>query len=338
MKRSPYIPCTHCNAEFIASDSVRSHFLSEGRPAYCSPACKEAAAEARRKPIPVWGPCPVCGEMFESRQRKIFCGMKCYTASPQFKAHLKAAAEKGAASSAKISHAAWLAQTFPKCLECGEEVRKRGKHRKFCNHKCYRLYMAGRFDRWIASPQRIGTLQGYDEFLTQEELPCLVEGCEWTGHALSNHMNFAHGVPADEFKRAAGFNMGTGVVSQPMREHLQEREHIGVANAAVLAANRPVGMPVPTNPRGYLAREGKEHFAKTRAMLLAVEGPVRVCLGCEKQFKQATIYGMTKFCSVPCRTEWYRQRGMASRRRPSERPRSPDGTFLPGADDKGEPQ
>ena len=83
--------------------------------------------------------------------------------------------------------------------------------------------MAKRFDRWIANPQTLALPQAYDEFLTGEELPCLVEGCNWRGQWLSLHMNYTHGVPADEFKRAAGFNLKSGIISGPMREALAQR-------------------------------------------------------------------------------------------------------------------
>ena len=134
----------------------------------------------------------------------------------------------------------------------------RAKSRKFCNQRCYRAYMRDRFDRWVASRETIGTLNNYDEFLSSEELFCLVDGCGWQGRNLSTHMNFAHGVQADEFKRAAGFNLTTGVISAPLAELMADRPQ---SNTGFPGRKMPpdVGGGRVTK---YYSREALEHHRK----------------------------------------------------------------------------
>lgn len=57
----------------------------------------------------------------------------------------------------------------------GEWEERPSKKSKVCGSRCYRLFMAGRFDRWIVNPQTISLPQNYDEFLVKKELPCLIE-------------------------------------------------------------------------------------------------------------------------------------------------------------------
>ena len=76
---------------------------------------------------------------------------------------------------------------------------------------------------------KIALPQAFDEFLTSDVLPCLVEGCDWKGHHLSMHMNQTHGVTAENFKKLAGFNLGSGIVSAPLHQHYCERDHVGIA-------------------------------------------------------------------------------------------------------------
>ena len=163
--------------------------------------------------------------------------------------------------------------------------------------------MAKRFDRWIANPQSLALPQAYDEFLNSEELPCLVEGCNWRGHWLSLHMNYAHGVPADEFKRAAGFNLHSGIISAPMRESLAHRpQSLSPGHGEYLG-----GASERLHVQTYQSLEGREHRHKALAILLAQHGPTRTCKGCGQAFTQSTPQGRALFCSRPCRNEWYRQ-------------------------------
>jgi endogenous inhibitor of DNA gyrase (YacG/DUF329 family) len=203
-----------------------------------------------------------------------------------------------------------------KCIQCGKEVwAKPSTKRKYCSRLCYRRYLAGRFDRWIASPQRIATLQNYDEFLTQEELPCLVEGCNWRGMALGYHMNVTHGVPKDEFKRAAGFNLGTGVIAAPLSDAMAK----GIEKRARAWAEKgfvPTPPPLPlTNVCSYVSRESFEHRAKASILLFEQKGDQpQLCCGCEKSFVPNYQVGGQKYCTSKCRDQYYRRCGFESRR------------------------
>jgi len=115
--------------------------------------------------------------------------------------------------------------------------------------------MEERFDRNIGAVETIEQLSNYDEFLSAEILNCLVDGCKWRGHNLSLHMNQTHGVKADDFKMAAGFNLSTGVVSASMQKNLVARVNQGgkVDNSIAIDARN----------FKYKSREGKEHLQKS---------------------------------------------------------------------------
>lgn len=198
-----------------------------------------------------------CGKPFVSKKpdRK-YCTVKCYAATPEFKARARATLEK---ARKQYKPAARKGAMRP-CLHCGalmylkpSEI-KRGK--KTCSRAHYRAYMAGRFDRAIAAPVAFKDMQGYDEYLTQDKLPCLVEGCSWAGDNLGLHMNQAHGITADDFKRLAGFNLSTGLVSQKMEAHLVARANRGTPRTLdrkkALAGRK----------FDYVALERKEHAQK----------------------------------------------------------------------------
>jgi hypothetical protein len=135
--------------------------------------------------------------------------------------------------------------------------------------------------------------------MLQEELPCLIDGCDWKGRHLSIHLNAAHGVRADDFKRAAGFNINTGLVNRELFEQLSKRpihvDHLGE-------------FPLPSTKGAvfnYQSLEGREHRMKTR--LESGVGPERICRGCGKEFTQSSIYGRALYCSIPCREKDYRR-------------------------------
>jgi hypothetical protein len=164
--------------------------------------------------------------------------------------------------------------------------------------------MAKRFDRYIASPEAVALPQNYDEFLLNEELPCLVEGCSWQGRGLGLHVNLAHGITAADFKRICGFNKGTGLIPPDMAKLLSERALTGVALLNNYTPNPHA------HPKGYsLSLEGKEHYNKTQALIRATEkGPMRICCGCGTEFQQSTPFGHAKFCTKTCRRSAYFRR------------------------------
>ena len=306
--------CAHCEAEFLPTKRQARRAAAAGRDhrSYCSDICLRAGRGLLlRKDTPEYGPCPICGKRFRSRYPKLFCGMKCYTSSAAFKQRVREQSAKATAASVlKRTGEPYAGPEEIICLECQKTFfAKPSRKSRFCSRAHYRTYFAKRFDRWIASPQEIALPQAYDEFLSSDDLPCLVSGCAWAGQSLSAHMNFAHGVPAREFKRAAGFNLRTGVIGAALQQQLSERPHLLGAwgwlepfSAANLAKGRQGG-----NVAHYLSREAREHGAKGRALSLATEPPPeRICKSCGKSFGQSTVFGFTKYCSVECRSRFYR--------------------------------
>jgi endogenous inhibitor of DNA gyrase (YacG/DUF329 family) len=231
--------------------------------------------------------------------------MSCYTSSPEFQKRIRFQAKKANKASVKKRGLTPLPPPDPQpCKYCGKMFTKKARAKtKFCSSKCYRLYMANRFDRWVASPQTISLPNNYDEFLTSEELPCLVEGCSWRGNNLSVHMNLAHGVTAEEFKRAAGFNLSTGVVSMPLHDILCSRDHIHNSKF-------PDGVAGSTFPkiRKYKSKEWIEHIKKGLADSADKWGASKItCQNCGKTFTKKLVERNKKFCSVKCRTEYYKK-------------------------------
>ena len=256
-------------------------------------------------PVPNRGACGGCGEEFYSRREAKFCGMKCYTGSTQFTDMLADARAKFITPEIIAKRAASQLRGESKpCLECGSDVyvKKSKLKKKFCSKGCYRSYMAKRFDRQIASPDQMTLPQGYDAFLDRNELNCLITGCDWTGKHLSGHMNAAHGIQAYDFKRAAGFNKNTGVVSKDSAQALRERSLQGVALDRT-AWGTAESMTAMNNRIKYNSTEGSEHRAKARA--LAGNGPLRTCSGCGCVFTQSTPFGKTLYCTKECRADAY---------------------------------
>jgi len=244
--------------------------------------------------------------MFKSKTSKLYCSIDCYINSEQFKEVSKKARKKSLSAEARRKQAEknrtgeWV-----ECLNCGQNVySKPSKRKKYCSQACYRAYLARRFDRWVANPEEIALPQCYDEFLDKEELSCIVEGCDWHGRHLSLHVNLCHGAPCSDFKRAAGFNLGTGVISRGLRESYSNRSLEGVAKdpAAFLA-----DAPECTSAQDYKSLEGKEHRKKARAILNQELGPLRWCRFCNAQFRQSTPFGKAIYCSVECRNKYYYQ-------------------------------
>jgi endogenous inhibitor of DNA gyrase (YacG/DUF329 family) len=295
------LECAHCKTRFEGNLSQYKHWKYECRPAYCSEFCRRVSQENKLQEWNVKngrtlrkgkliGPCPTCGKMFESRIDKIFCSLKCYTKSPQFLEMAKAVSPKGSQAVQEI----WKKKMTRTCPVCKREYRANKSKRKFCSHLCHRKFKADLYDAWIANPEKIALPQCYDEFMTKDELPCLIEGCSWTGSHLSIHLNQSHGIRADEFKRAAGFNLNTGLVCPNLNQELSQREkHIDHLDDYPLPSTK--GMKLT-----YRSLEGEEARAKSRA--IPILGPNRICKGCGKKFTQSTRFGKSLYCNVKCRT------------------------------------
>lgn len=298
-----YLECAHCHAEFVPTYKQLQHLkYGECKNAFCSPICRITHnANALRKIRPTLN-CPICHKDFQSKKAKKYCSLKCYNDSPEFKERAK---QQFIENGKKIRLKKHLEGTENRnCLECNTEFFVIKSSRKtFCNKSCWRRYLAKRFDRWIANPQTMALPQAYDEFLTQEDLPCLIDGCDWKGKFLALHMNQTHGVPADEFKRAAGFNLHTGVVPADFSEMLAERN----CPIGQLDGNRSAGKGTI---RRYKSLEAREHIIKGQMLRNANPDnyPERCCLGCGVKFKQTTAFGQTKYHSIECRNKHYREK------------------------------
>lgn len=328
------LACGHCAGIFLGTYKQEWNQRRASTTPFCSDICRTAFMASRlRMPIPNKGPCRNCGAHFSSRSEKLFCSMKCYTGSSQFSAMLAAARVKSARPQSVGKRAAKLRQgeDVP-CLECGEEFyRKRATDRrparKFCTTVCYRSYMAKRFDRFIANPETLALPQNFDEFLDLDELPCLVDGCGWAGKHLSVHANLAHGIRADDFKRATGFNLGSGLIGSDLARRLSERARHGVAVEPDLQVaqerTRALG---EGSLLAYASLEGREHHAKARALVATLPGPSRTCRACGVSFLQTTPFGRTLYCTRDCRDSFY---SAELKRLARPRRRAPDGTFLP---------
>jgi hypothetical protein len=308
------LTCGHCAASFLGTYKQEWNKRRAGTTPFCSAICRMAFLAAKlRTPIPNRGPCRNCKASFFSRREKLFCSLKCYTGSGQFSALLAAGRAKAVLPQAVEKRAAKRRQGRDvHCLECGDEfyqkrARSRRPARKFCTTVCYRSYLAKRFDRFIANPETLALPQNFDEFLDREELPCLVEGCGWTGQHLSVHANAAHGIQADDFKRATGFNLHSGLIGRDLAKRLSERARQGVAlepDPAILAMVRR-GVLGERSLLAYASLEGREHRAKARALVLALPGPSRTCRACGILFQQTTPFGRTLYCTRDCRDRFY---------------------------------
>lgn len=313
------LTCAHCGCEFQGTYKQKQSAKSEGTSPLCSKACRLAyLAKKFATPIPMRGPCQHCGKMFASRRNAEFCNISCYTSSKRFIDVMESARKKALSleSREKLALALRTGGMVP-CLNCQTEFyRKKSlssgiRRRLFCSHPCYRAYLAARYDRWIANPQTMSLPQAYDEFLDRHELNCLVEGCDWRGVHLSNHVNIAHGITAREFKRAAGFNLSTGLVGSEMARRLSERAKVGVAAVGwnLDEAARRLSKETQAAPDfiRYQSLEGAEHRAKAGLFTRLLAGPTRKCAGCGEDFTQSTPMGRSKYCSVPCRSRAYRK-------------------------------
>lgn len=297
--------CAECGSVFQSDGRGSLAANNAGRAVYCSKQCRNKRNNAQ--PGKHSGTCPICSKEFRSRRKaKVYCSLQCFMKGPEAIARLQAQIQNGK-------------ERRGKCIQCEKQLRK-GQGR-FCGKVCYRLYLSERFDRFIASPETIALPQNFDEFLSQEELPCIINGCEWKGLRLGHHCNMVHGIPVEELRRLAGFNRNTGLVAMAESRLISER-------AAEMYAEGKIGQafiehraaiasgdvdPSPQNPSNSL--EATEHRRKAAAiqLLTVVE---KTCKHCGKQFECAKISHNRKFCSVECRK--------ASSKQTLNRARKPD--------------
>lgn len=181
------------------------------------------AADQQTGEIPLRGPCQNCGVKFRSHSKRLYCSIECYKDSPDYLAALEDLQKTGFMEPPTV-----ITGTRP-CIQCAQQFRPEGgkvgpgRTGMFCSRGCRQRFDALRFDRWFANPVILSVIKGYDEFLAgKANLSCPFPECSWQGNNLSSHVNWFHGVPTVEFKRACGFTMSTGLVSHPLRRILSQ--------------------------------------------------------------------------------------------------------------------
>lgn len=207
--------------------------------------------------------CPTCEKTFRTRNPdKTYCTIRCYTKSDQF-SEMKERNRLSINDRIRDRIGREPGPVNAVCLCCEGTFVTRcisGVNvKKFCGDVCRRRYYSERFDRFVANPETIALPQCYDEFLTKESLPCLIEGCEWEGVKLAMHVNLVHGISAREFKKMAGFNITTGVVTPELHESMCRRaqnENFGDFRLA----DPPRADPETVDP--YISLERIEHLRK----------------------------------------------------------------------------
>lgn len=305
--------------------SCEKGFLGRSDQLYCAMSCYVGSpthVAARRAGIesqierarlnpklpPHVGVCAYCHKQYRSRVKGTkFCGMRCYTASDDFQIRIRQQAR--VINGRKRLAAGGDPNSRPQraCAHCGEMFflkLSEIKSHKYCSRHCYRLYMADRFDRWIANPQSVALPQAYDAFLTQDLLPCLFDGCDWEGHNLSIHVNFTHGVTAEQFKEMAGFNRRTAVITSAVHQKFSEAKS-NPQFLKIWEQNRITNPNTSGQIKASLRLEGREHLAKSIALnKIAIEMP-EPCVECGIKVVKLSPWGRKIWCSVKCRNVTY---------------------------------
>lgn len=315
-KEQEHCPCSNCGA--LITDHKKCYQHRIGNRVFCGSECRKQKrrqeVEAMRRSgtyIAGYYICANCRKEFFSRIRKQYCSMACYIGSSDFQKRIREQCQSNIAHAREAAnHPEDEKMVLKVCPHCQKSFElpfgRRGTH-KYCSRACRRAYFSARFDRWVANPERIALPQCYDEFLTKEELPCLIEGCEWIGKFLGTHVNVVHGISAEEFKRLAGFNHTTGLVSIDLHKAMSER-----AKREDFGHQAPIQLPIftPASLRRPARLEGKEHASKSRAIKIAEAAnpeyvtPIRSCRRCGAPVLQP-VFGRRLYCSTRCRSAWY---------------------------------
>ena len=281
--------CSECGLAFKTDKRSQLAAYNAGRNVCCGDECRRNASnkwQRNYKPH-LLGPCKTCGKMFRSRNKgKLYCSLPCYTGSDECRLRLRDSNEEK-----KLNN---------ECRLCGQITKKSNK---FCGDRCRRTYFRDRFDRFIANPEQIALPQNYDEFLTKEELPCLVDGCDWSGVRLGQHVNLAHGITADQMREIAGFNKTTGLATLSYKEKCSHKMKRMIEDGKISPGDIENCRGVLSHPE--YRNEAKEHQQKTIAMNAGkkVDRNVR-CRVCGKQVLQP-LCGVAFYCSTICRTRYY---------------------------------
>ena len=293
-------PCKQCGIEFTLNNRNQLGALNRGLSVFCSKKCRiqnDISSQKTRPGRHLCGPCPTCGETFHSRVRsKAYCSMKCYVTSPELKERLQS-----------LNDTKKLPET--KCQHCGDLIINKHAIRKFCSVHCRRSFYAERFDRFVANPESLALPQCYDEFLTQETLPCLVEGCDWVGVRLGQHCNITHGIPVEKLREMAGFNRTTGMCTTTESKNRSviaaKLQKEGKTCNRFMECRKTSGNTGKKHPPRL---ESLEHSMKTSvemSMTPSKTRPPSPCKQCGINVSQMVI-GKKLYCSIECRREFYR--------------------------------
>lgn len=298
--------CGWC--EKLFTSSVREQLIAKnaGRAVYCSKEC--AVARVRAQPAPWRGPCVHCGKMFRAQGlNRRYCTMACYHASPECRQRLQE--QSVAIGAAKVEQSGTAHLVGRLCVVCQKTISVKNRHRDCCSRQCWRQYFAERFDRFVANPEAIALPQNFDEFLSQTELPCLVDGCDWVGVRLGQHVNFSHGITADQFRELAGFNKTSGLVGveesrarSAIAKQLVDDGKTGHGFFEHLAKVR-AGEAITPQRQPSNTLEASEHRAKSHALRAATKPLIdKVCEHCQKPYQVTVLAHPQKFCCVRCRS------------------------------------
>lgn len=300
------LDCGHCKCKFEGTYAQRwQRKRGNVSNSFCSKICQAAfSSAANTRPKKYQYECKSCHVSFASNlPNKKYCTIKCYSKSDDFRTMITRFAASRVGKTWQNTKA--RTGSTEKCENCQAEFWKRkSSKRRFCGNVCSRKWMADRFDRFVGMPEDLALPQCYDEFLSQETLRCLIPGCTWVGASLGMHVNISHGITAEEMKRAAGFNLTSGLVSAPLSKSIAERVNpLPESAKAALALN---GYSNKGRKFSYKSSEASEHRAKIALINQSTPGPFRCCKLCGKEFQQKTPYGRAVYCGKYCYTEFYR--------------------------------
>lgn len=239
--------------------------------------------------------------------------MECYAQSDYLReARKKRGEEVKKQSRIKINSANPDEPLTKACLNC-EKVFEVSftlyKTKKFCCRSCYREYLAARFDRWIANPETIALPQNYDEFLTKGVLPCLIKDCNWTGENLSVHVNHAHGIKAADFKKIAGFNKTSGLVTSELSRRLGDALREITLQKMADGTSQLIPFQkgeITERAKPEMRLEGREHITKSIHLRKGVSSSrTGICANCKKAYTSHQVGRFPKYCSIECRANYY---------------------------------
>ena len=195
------------------------------------------------------------------------------------------------------------------CPNCGQPVPPM---RKYCSSICYQQHRNSRSRENV----ELWSPEDYEKFLGQEEMPCLVKGCAWKGIFVTAHMVAKHGIPAREVKEHCGFNITQGLITPALREKFKKRpkQVKSMKKFAEYRKQCKENPPRKGKTSTAISKQGREKHRKiVSAKLAAMKKdpslkPQAICRECGQSFRnENSPYNAGKFCTVECRSNYYRR-------------------------------